>query len=232
MAITYRPSFFDKNLQRWVVGDVETIEYVGRVVSVSRRDFRAQSDIYTIATFAWVVEDDGSQKEILVNANYECDVSGGQAKADLDDAGRALLDAYATKMAPIWAEQKRVRDLEAAAVKKKADEAEAYRIANKPVIGTKMIVVRGRKVKVGTTGVVAFISNNTGGVLLKDENVWKDRKANGIWVSPEYLEVYDAKKHTAMMNKVTDKVVKKLTKNAKQIMAGVLGEHHENDRVH
>ena len=61
---------------------------------------------------------------------------------------------------------------------------------NRPVRGKKMRVTRGRKVKVGTIGVVAYVHTN-GGVLLKDPASWQDRNAPGTWVNGEYLENAD-----------------------------------------
>lgn len=54
--------------------------------------------------------------------------------------------------------------------------------------GDRVVVVRGRKVPVGTTGRVAWVSSNTGGVLVKDEDKWQDRSQNGVWVEPRNLE--------------------------------------------
>lgn len=77
-----------------------------------------------------------------------------------------------------WARQCEATWAEAA----RAEEAER----NRPVIGKKMVVKSGRKVPVGTEGTVAFI-NREGSVLLKDDNAWQDRKANGVWVNPQHL---------------------------------------------
>ena len=54
--------------------------------------------------------------------------------------------------------------------------------------GDRVVVARGRKVPVGTTGRVAWVSSNTGGVLVKDEDKWQDRTQNGVWVNPHNLE--------------------------------------------
>lgn len=54
--------------------------------------------------------------------------------------------------------------------------------------GSKVVAVKGRKVKPGTVGVVAYVHDN-GGVLIKDESEWTDRKANGQWTNPDNLEV-------------------------------------------
>ena len=50
-----------------------------------------------------------------------------------------------------------------------------------------MVVAKGRKVPKGTVGIVAFVHPN-GGVLLKAENEWKDRKAQGTWVNAGNLQ--------------------------------------------
>jgi hypothetical protein len=80
------------------------------------------------------------------------------------------------------AEQARIAAKKAAeyAAAEKARKEEEER--NRPVVGKQMVVVKGRKVPKGTTGTVAFIHSN-GGVLLKDDAVWRDRKAQGIWVN-------------------------------------------------
>src|SRR5690242_11166646 len=57
--------------------------HVGRVFRVYQSDYQAMSDVYTLATFAEVLSDDLLKIErILVNANFECDRSGGRAEAD------------------------------------------------------------------------------------------------------------------------------------------------------
>lgn len=65
-------------------------------------------------------------------------------------------------------------------------ERKAEEEANRPVKGKKMIVVKGRKVPQGFVGTVAFISGS-GSVLLKADNEWQDRKAQGTWVPADYL---------------------------------------------
>jgi hypothetical protein len=56
------------------------------------------------------------------------------------------------------------------------------------VKGDRVVVVRGRKVPIGTAGRVAWVSSNTGGVLVKDEDCWQTRDAAGTWVDPRNLE--------------------------------------------
>lgn len=54
--------------------------------------------------------------------------------------------------------------------------------------GDRVVVSRGRKVPLGTAGRVAWVSANTGGVLVKNEDVWLDHSASGTWVNPRNLE--------------------------------------------
>lgn len=52
--------------------------------------------------------------------------------------------------------------------------------------GDKVVVTRGRKVPLGTIGVIAYIGE--GSVLIKDEANWQDRNANGTWVYTSNIE--------------------------------------------
>jgi len=67
------------------------------------------------------------------------------------------------------------------------DKARADDERNRPVIGKQMVVAKGRKVKVGTVGTVAFVSDS-GRVLLKDDDKWQDRKSDGTWVAAGNLK--------------------------------------------
>jgi hypothetical protein len=80
------------------------------------------------------------------------------------------------------AEKARAHAVHEAAQKKAREDDEK----NRPVPGKQMVVARGRKVKVGTVGTVAFVSGS-GSVLLKADNAWQDRQAPGTWVSATNL---------------------------------------------
>ncbi len=54
--------------------------------------------------------------------------------------------------------------------------------------GDRVVVVRGRKVPIGTIGRVAWVSANTGGILVKDEDKWQDRHSDGVWINPKNIE--------------------------------------------
>lgn len=175
MAITKTNKKWNADLQAYeILGDVVT--YVGKVIKVFHEDYRAMSDVYTLATFARVLDDDGLIRDIMVNANFECDISGGRAEVD---ATPETLAAFAAHNARIEADRK--------AYEKAQREAFEAAERNRPVLGKPMEVFKGRKVPVGTQGTVAFIHNGSGNVLLKPDHCWKDRKANGVWVNPANL---------------------------------------------
>lgn len=164
-----------------------THEYVGQVTRVFHRDYRAMSDVYTSALYAEVVTPAGI-KEIFVNANFECDASGDYATVDATEATLVLKKCF-----EIEAEKR----AEERAKRERAEREEAYRLRelNAPKVGKKMIVFKGRKVPQGTVGVVAYIHSN-GGILLKNETEWKNRKANGVWVNADNLQAADQAQQT------------------------------------
>ena len=173
MAITKRVGqVWDKDLQRYVGGSTE-VSFVGRVLDVYQRDYRAMSDVYTLATFAKVVTEDGKITEIMVNANFECDVEGGTADVDAGPEALAIKAEHDRRVEELAAERRRLQV-------EKANEAEK----NRPVVGKRMVVVKGKKTPVGLQGTVAYVSGSNS-VLLKADHEWKDRKAQGTWV-PSY----------------------------------------------
>lgn len=176
MAITKYPSSYDKETSQWTIDRSKpAITYEGRVLDVYHRDYRAMSDVYTLATFARVVEVDGVINEHLVNANFECDVSGGHAEPDATFECLAIKAAHDAKV-----ESTRLaRDEEARKTRLEEER-------NRPAKGKRMEVFRGRKVPLGTVGTVAYVSGS-GSVLLKDDAKWQDRKADGVWVDPRNL---------------------------------------------
>lgn len=98
---------------------------------------------------------------------------------------KALEDFNAWTANNIAQESARQAAQQAREAQEKADAQKRER--NRPVVGKPMKVVSGRKVPVGTVGTVAFVSGS-GGVLLKDDARWQDRKADGVWVDPRHLE--------------------------------------------
>lgn len=70
----------------------------------------------------------------------------------------------------------------------KSDIREIDRFRKNFEKGDKVVVARGRKVPIGTAGRVSWISYSTGNVLVKEEDKWQDRHAEGVWVNPRNLE--------------------------------------------
>lgn len=154
----------------------EVTSHEGRVLSVYNREYRALSDVYTNATFALVVDPNDQVVEIMVNANFELDVSGGRATVDATAECLQIKAEHDRKIAA-------AREAREAAARQAREEEER----NRPVKGKQMVVARGRKVPVGTVGTVAYISGS-GSVLLKADNEWQDRKASGVWVAAHNLK--------------------------------------------
>lgn len=92
------------------------------------------------------------------------------------------LAAYEAAHAKLEAQRTADRIAHEEEAKKEREEA----IKNAPAVGKKMQVAKGRKVPVGFVGVVSYISGS-GSCLLKAEDVWQDRKANGTWVDARNL---------------------------------------------
>ncbi len=97
-----------------------------------------------------------------------------------------FIDDYEAWQADI-AEKERV----AAETKRKHEEickaADEEAARNRPARGKRMVVCRGRKVKIGTTGTVAWISES-GSCLLKNDHEWQNRQAQGVWVASQNLK--------------------------------------------
>lgn len=174
MAITHLAHDWNDELRAYE-NERSEITYVGRVVAVFNRDYRAMSDVYTWATFATVVTEDGKIDEVLVNANFECDLS----------AGRAVVDATSESLAAFHAHQ-----AELVAAQRRRDEAalEKHRETerNRPAVGKRMTVCKGRKVPIGTEGTVAYLRDDS--VLLKPDAAWQDRATQGVWVKAHNLK--------------------------------------------
>jgi hypothetical protein len=87
----------------------------------------------------------------------------------------------ATRVYEAAANEHNMRNARAEAARREEEER------NHPRVGKKMVVASGRKVKPGTQGTVAYV-HSSGRVLLKDDDKWQDRKAQGIWVDGRRLK--------------------------------------------
>lgn len=86
-----------------------------------------------------------------------------------------------------WMKRVKAENAERVEKDKAADRVRAALAEkNRPVVGKRMKVVKGRKVPIGTAGTVAYVSER-GTVLLKDDDKWRDRKAQGTWVNAQNL---------------------------------------------
>lgn len=88
-------------------------------------------------------------------------------------------DAYRAVVSPVISQMKDIRRAQNELAYKRRDFKK----------GDLVVVARGRKVPIGTVGRVAWISYNTGGILVKEEDKWQDRAADGTWVDPRNLEI-------------------------------------------
>lgn len=174
MSITHVRGRWNAETQTVEDGVMETT-WEGRVVRVFRREYQAMSDVYTIATYATIVHDDGSVHDILVNANFECDISQGEAQVDATPWALEMWGVHLTRIK----EAQIARD----AAERQAREEEAR---NRAVKGKRMVVFKGRKVPVGTLGTVAYVSDS-GRALLKNDEEWEVRTAQGVWVDVRNL---------------------------------------------
>lgn len=109
------------------------------------------------------------------------------AYVDADDATYPEINRdYTEYLAHLANERK--RDEERQRAREAALQAERTREEeDRPVVGKQMVVARGRKVKVGTVGTVAFVRD--GSVLLKPDATWTDRKVGGVWVQAHNLKL-------------------------------------------
>lgn len=101
-----------------------------------------------------------------------------------------------TEMAEDWAAYQDAMEADAVAAKEAAAKREAARIEeerrreeDRVVVGKPMLVARGRKVKVGTAGTVAYMREGRYGwsALLKPDGAWRDRAVDGVWVDARNL---------------------------------------------
>ena len=166
MAITHNHGKYDPETKRSVPGPDE-VTHAGRVLEVYVKEHRAMSDVYVLATFASVFNDDGSATEVLVNSNFECDTSNGRATVDASPEMRLAHEC--------WKEGVR---LEHERQESEARRLRAEKEALTPKKGSKVVGSKGKNK--GLVGTVAFVSGSK--ALVKDDACWEDRKADGTWV--------------------------------------------------
>lgn len=143
--------------------------HVGRVLEVYSRDYRAMSDVYTLATYARVANEDGTTQEILVNANFELD--GGMGHAEVD-ATPEIRSAVATRReaderAARQAEEAHRFEMEKARKARIAElnaNAEEARRGYETLKGKKVIAkVTKNKKKVTVEGILFWVGTSSSG---------------------------------------------------------------------
>jgi hypothetical protein len=164
-------------------GEIETT-HVGTVLEVYNRDYRAMSDVYTYATFALVIDPVTLKtEEIMVNANFECDLNGGTAKVDVSEELRAKHNQALEIKRKIYEETER-KAREARAL------AEAERQKNAPVKGKTMKVScsRGKnKIHDGKVGKVFWIRDGRVGLNVTGEKDAKGYAKDPLWLNENNL---------------------------------------------
>lgn len=160
-----------------------TVEHEGRVVhTYSRNDGNFDTGYGTAWCTAWcaiVINSKGQPKEEVLYTDEPRDVHRKSRNVEYTIDG----DSWAILA---WENHKLGLEIAAREAYEKRMKEHQEIERNRPEKGKKMEVYRGRKVPVGTVGVVAYIHAN-GGVLLKPEHEWQDREANGVWVDARNL---------------------------------------------
>lgn len=192
----------------------ETREYVGRVVKVEKyvgnrnwsdtldySDYRStdvtEALVYMGRTMKeWdrerggyvheVERPIGKRFETIECTNLFCDRGAAFLTPIVDEVFHPELVedwiAYDELQRAIFAQAVADNAVRLAAEKARKEQEEKDR----PVPGKKMKVVKGRKVPIGFVGTVAFVTGS-GNVLLKDDDKWRDRNADGRWVAASNL---------------------------------------------
>lgn len=203
---------------------VEQIEYDGRVIEVHKSmqvrnvsDTLDYTDMQTVeVTEALVYKGRRGTKfcyETMTDVEVELPIDkrfvwidctnmfayrgADRREPQVDPPWKWMIVEHALEDHVAWVAWKKAEAEERAAAHRKQLEEEqrlkAERQRNAPVKGKKMIVFKGRKVPIGTVGVVAFIHEN-GGVLLKPEESWRDRRTQGVWVNVGNLKAFEEEK--------------------------------------
>lgn len=171
MAIVWRKSVYDSETGTcsWVVSKTT---HVGLVVGfLPSREIRVMSDVYAMAHFVTVYDPaTKTSHELRIGTNFENDTRSGVATVDILPEHKAVM-AKAAAAAKVKADAYRsAKEAEEVAAKAARLEAEARAAVLPVVIGAEVVVIKGRKVKVGTRGVVFWAKDGEYGprVGLKD----------------------------------------------------------------
>ena len=118
------------------------ITFQGCTLKVFTREIRAMSDVWVDASCA-LVWDGEKVREVVVNYNFECDTNGGYATVDATEETLAAVDAW------VLTQNQQAQE----AAQRAAQAAQTEEMA-RPTKGRIVEVYKGRKVPVGTVGLV------------------------------------------------------------------------------
>lgn len=143
----------------------------GQVLDITRKEVRVMSDVYANHTIATVFDEHGAITTVDCGYDFElCDRSG---QVIVDAPEKALQTYHASK------------DIAAAQLAATEREAHARRLVLDVVVGSTVTVSRGRKVPVGTTGVVTRITSGSFGLRA----CVKDSTGAEHWTALDNLDV-------------------------------------------
>lgn len=151
MALTKIERKWDSATDTRVVSLVGEPEYVGRVLDIYGKCERIMSDVWDTVSYAVVLLDDGSTKTIHLGTSE----FGWDYEAKVDADAQTIADWKARVAAAEKAAHEARMKFEAEE-RAKQYEADCKRSALAPIKGRTVTVTKGRKVPVGTTGVVVW----------------------------------------------------------------------------
>ncbi|MFA5618214.1 MAG: hypothetical protein WDK95_15385 [Syntrophorhabdaceae bacterium] len=157
-----------------------TVTYEGRVLATYCDECRVMSDVYVMASYATVIEADGTYKNVLYNYNFELDTRNGVA---IVDAPEDVIQAWNTHKQVLLTHRRR-QEYDAALLRVQEEET---RRKNRPEKGKVMRVARGRKVKIGTVGEVFFVRDGRVGLNVTGKKDAKGWAVDPVWVNADYL---------------------------------------------
>ena len=156
-----------------IFGKDGTVTYEGAVLAVENRTVRIMSDVWAIEYYATVLEADGSTKVVTLG-NDEFREHMSTAKVD---APQAVIEKW---KAEVKAAQERALAEEIA--RDRAARAENF--CSRIEAGRNVVVVRGRKVAIGTKGTVKIVRGGNYGTSALIATVVAD-----VWVNIGNLAV-------------------------------------------
>ena len=156
-----------------IFGKDGTVTYEGAVLAVESRTVRIMSDVWAIEYYATVIEADGVSKVVTLG-NDEFREYMSTAKVD---APQAVIETWK-------AEVKGAQELALAEEIARDRAARAENFCSRIEAGRNVVVVRGRKVPVGTKGTVKIVRGGNYGTSALIATVVKD-----VWVNIGNLAV-------------------------------------------